>query len=85
MGKLCQLLEISRSGYYAWLRGGKSARKTANQALLRELGALDETHIAPTYGEYLSDTETTYDGYRNPDGSIPEDLLYDAPDTRTVS
>ena len=22
MGKLCQLLEISRSGYYAWLRGG---------------------------------------------------------------
>ena len=54
-------------------------------ALLRELGALDETHIAPTYGEYLSDTETTYDGYRNPDGSIPEDLLYDAPDTRTVS
>ena len=54
-------------------------------ALLRELGTLDETHIAPTYGEYLSDTETTYDGYRNPDGSIPEDLLYDAPDTRTVS
>src|SRR5699024_2503937 len=36
-------------------------------ALLRELGALDDTHIAPTYGEYLSDTETTYDGYRNPD------------------
>jgi len=54
-------------------------------ALLWELGALDETHVAPTYGEYLSDTETTYDGYRNPDGSIPEDLLYDAPDTRTVS
>ena len=54
-------------------------------ALLRELGALDETHIAPTYGEYLSDTETTYDGYRNPDGSIPEDILYDAPNTRTVS
>lgn len=54
-------------------------------ALLRELGTLDDTHIAPTYGEYLSDTETTYDGYRNPDGSIPEDLLYDAPDTRTVS
>ena len=54
-------------------------------ALLRELGALDDTHVAPTYGEYLSDTETTYDGYRNPDGSIPEDILYDAPNTRTVS
>ena len=49
------------------------------------MGALDDTHVAPTYGEYLSDTETTYDGYRNPDGSIPEDILYDAPATRTVS
>ena len=53
--------------------------------LLRELGALDDAHVAPTYGEYLSDTETIYDGYRNPDGSIPEDILYDAPNTRTVS
>ena len=46
MGKLCQLLEISRSGYYAWLRGGKSARKTANQALLRELVRLHEKYPA---------------------------------------
>ena len=53
--------------------------------LLRELGALDDAHVAPTYGEYLSDTETIYDGYRNPDGSIPQDILYDAPNTRTVS
>ena len=44
MGKLCQLLEISRSGYYAWLRGGESARKTANQALLRELVRLHEKY-----------------------------------------
>ena len=44
-------------------------------ALLRELGALDETHIAPTYGEYLSDTETIYDGYRNPEaGCRPLEL-----------
>ena len=46
VGKLCQLLEISRSGYYAWLRGGKSARKTANQALLRELVRLHEKYPA---------------------------------------
>ena len=46
MGKLCQLLEISRSGYYAWLRGGESARKTANQALLRELVRLHEKYPA---------------------------------------
>ena len=46
VGKLCQLLEISRSGYYAWLRGGESARKTANQALLRELVRLHEKYPA---------------------------------------
>ena len=47
-------------------------------ALLRELGALDDTHVAPTYGTYLNDTESLYDTYRNPDGSLPEDILYDA-------
>ena len=45
-------------------------------SLLRELGALDDTHVAPTYREYLEDTETIYDEYRNPDGSIPPDLVY---------
>ena len=33
-------------GYYAWLRGGESARKTANQALLRELVRLHEKYPA---------------------------------------
>ena len=51
MGKLCQLLEISRSGYYAWLRGGESARKTANQALLRELVRLHEKYPALGAGQ----------------------------------
>ena len=49
MGKLCQLLEISRSGYYAWLRGGESARKKANQALLRELVRLHEKYPCLLY------------------------------------
>ncbi len=46
MGKLCRLLEISRSGYYAWLRREKSVRKTANQVLLRELVRLHEKYPA---------------------------------------
>ena len=39
-------IENRSSGYYAWLRGGESARKTANQALLRELVRLHEKYPA---------------------------------------
>lgn len=46
-------------------------------SLLRELGALDDTHVAPAYGVYMDGAEDRYDAYRNPDGSIPEDILYD--------
>ena len=46
-------------------------------SLLRELGALDDTHVAPAYGVYMDGAEDRYDAYRNADGSIPEDLLYD--------
>ena len=37
MEKLCRLLEISRSGYYAWLTRRQSQRAQHNQALTREL------------------------------------------------
>ena len=40
------MLEISRRGYYAWLRREKSVRKTANQVLLRELVRLHEKYPA---------------------------------------
>ena len=46
-------------------------------SLLRELGALDDTHVAPAYGVYMDGAEDRYDAYRNADGSIPEDILYD--------
>ena len=46
MGKICQLREITQSRYYAWLRGGESARNTANQALLRELVRMHEKYPA---------------------------------------
>lgn len=44
MVKLCRLLEISRSGYYAWLTRGQSRRTQRNQALLRELVRLHEKY-----------------------------------------
>lgn len=46
MGKLCQLLEISRSGYYAWLNRGVSNRTKLNQAILCDLIYLHEKYPA---------------------------------------
>lgn len=53
---------------------------THTLALLRELGALDDTHIAPTYGAYLEDTENARDSYYSSDESTPQDVItYDRP------
>lgn len=46
MEKLCRLLEISRSGYYAWLARGQSQRAQRNQVLTRELVRLHEKYPA---------------------------------------
>ena len=46
MEKLCRLLEISRSGYYAWLTRRQSQRAQRNQALTRELVYLHEKYPA---------------------------------------
>lgn len=46
MEKLCRLLEISRSGYYAWLVRGPSRRTQHNQLLTRELVCLHEKYPA---------------------------------------
>lgn len=46
MEKLCRLLEISRSGYYAWLKRGQSQRTRNNQVLTRELVYLHEKYPA---------------------------------------
>lgn len=46
MDKLCRLLQISRSAYYAWLNRGHSQRELNNQQLLRELVVLHEKYPA---------------------------------------
>lgn len=46
MDKLCRLLEISRSGYYAWKNRGISKRKQNEQKLLRTLIELHEKYPA---------------------------------------
>lgn len=46
MDKVCRLLEISRSAFYAWLNRGFSQRELNNQQLLRELVTLHEKYPA---------------------------------------
>lgn len=46
MDKLCRLLEISRSGYYAWVNRAPSNRELSNQELLRALVRLHEKYPA---------------------------------------
>lgn len=46
MEQLCRILEISRSGYYAWLHRGQSKRTQRNGALLRALVRLHEKYPA---------------------------------------
>ena len=46
MELLCLLLDVSRSGYYAWLKQQPSARKLEDQAILRELIRLHQKYPA---------------------------------------
>ena len=46
MDQLCRLLEISRSGYYAWLHRGISPRKQQDQRLSRQLITLHQQQPA---------------------------------------
>lgn len=49
MTRMCQVLEVSRSGYYARRKRGPSARKMANQALLEQIKAIHH-ESRETYG-----------------------------------
>ena len=44
LSRLCQVLGVSRSGYYAWSRRGLSARAQANQVLLQQIRQVHERH-----------------------------------------
>lgn len=46
MAWLCRILEISRSGYYAWLKRGVSRREQRNRELARELVRLHQKYPA---------------------------------------
>ena len=41
---LCELLEVSRSGYYAWRTRGETARQTSNRILVQEIKRVFEAN-----------------------------------------
>jgi putative transposase len=56
---MCRVLEVSRSGFYAWLKRGPSARSKANVALLETIEEIHEesdgTYGAPRVHAELED------------------------------
>jgi len=58
--KMCEVLEVSRGGFYAWLRSPESERSHANRALLTEIRvAFDrsrQTYGSPRMTEELNDS-----------------------------
>jgi len=42
LATLCRVLEVSRSGYYAWRQGPSSAREQANRDLTREIARVHQ-------------------------------------------
>ena len=46
---MCRVLEVSRSGYYAWRERPPSQRQMANQALVKEIRELHD-QSRQTYG-----------------------------------
>lgn len=50
VGKMCRVLGVSRSGYYAWRQRPPSRRKQANERLLVEIKAIHAKKNHDTYG-----------------------------------
>ena len=51
VAKLCEVLAVSRSGYYAWEKRPKSARKIADERLTEEMKLLHEKSAEPVVAE----------------------------------
>ena len=49
LGEICRVMEVSRSGYYAWKRRPKSRERIENEKLLIEIKRLFIEH-KETYG-----------------------------------
>ena len=60
--KMCQVLGVSRSGYYAWCKQPKSRREEENEELLEEIRKIHE-ESRYTYGNPRIHAELREKGY----------------------
>jgi transposase InsO family protein len=63
LGRRCALLEVSRSGYYAWCRRVESARTITNRVLVGAITAVHHT-VDRTYGSPRMQQELVSQGFR---------------------
>jgi transposase InsO family protein len=61
--KMCQTLEVSRSGYYRWLQKPKSKREEANETLLEEIRKVHKAS-GETYGSPRITDELRANGHK---------------------
>ena len=62
MKKMCQVLRVSRSGYYSWLTKKPGKRKQENQILLKEIQSIHKKSMK-TYGSPRITDELREKGY----------------------
>ena len=60
---MCGVLEVSRSGYYAWLKRPLSPRKMANQSLSQQIKQIHQ-HSRQTYGSPRIQAELRAQGFK---------------------
>ena len=62
--KMCQVLTVSRSGYYQWLKGKTSQRVQANIILLKEIESINSDRYMANYGSPRMTTELIDRGFQ---------------------
>ena len=49
--KMARVLEVSRSGYYAWVKRGKSLREKRNETLVEQISDIQKNVAKFRYGK----------------------------------
>lgn len=61
---MCNVLDVSRSGYYLWLEGNKSQRAMENEAILKEIKRIRANRRKKAYGAPRMHQELIANGFK---------------------
>jgi len=70
VGVLCEVLEVSRSGYYAWRDRPKSVRQTRQETLLAEMQTIHGERYKECYGSPRMHRELRARGWRVSENTV---------------